>query len=209
LIEDLFYFGHGCYFWFQFCIFSLLAEHLDILFGGSTSTGKFDPLMMANISRFRLSVDRKLPIVEIIYCVISVCNFTLSIVGITVSIHLMVKRKSRITLQAHGLIVSLALLISVILSAAMVILDNVASMFLHKKASLFCFLEVLSRIPNMKPEDFFIKSPTEEFFYTIVILPLGHALFLSVISGLSLGLNTRIQKVKESEKLENQIQLPV
>ncbi|CBY14107.1 unnamed protein product [Oikopleura dioica] len=146
------------------------------------------------IDKYRLSVDRKLPIVEIIYCVISVCNFTLSIVGITVSIHLMVKRKSRITLQAHGLIVSLALLISVILSAAMVILDNVA--------------KVLSRIPNMKPEDFFIKSPTEEFFYTIVILPLGHALFLSVISGLSLGLNTRIQKVKESEKLENQIQLP-
>ena len=60
----------------------------------------------------------------------------------------------------------------------------------------------------MKPDDYFIQSPTEEFFYTIVILPLGHALFLSVISGLSLGLNTRIRKVKESEMLENQIELP-
>ena len=74
-------------------------------------------------------MDRKLPIVEIIYSVISVCNFTLSIVGITVSVHLMIKRKSRITLQAYGLVVSLALLLSVILSAAMVILDNVASKF--------------------------------------------------------------------------------
>jgi len=83
------------------------------------------------IDKYRLSLDRKLPIIEILYCVISVCNFTLSIIGITVSVHLMVKRKSRITLQAHGLIVSLALLISVILSAAMVILDNVASKFVH------------------------------------------------------------------------------
>ena len=66
----------------------------------------------------------------------------------------------------------------------------------------------MKRIPKTRPEDFFIKSPTEEFFYTIVIIPLGHALFLSVISGLSLGLNTRILKVKESEKLENQIELP-
>ena len=79
----------------------------------------------------QLSTSRPVPLPRQMCDVISVCNFTLSIIGITVSVHLMVKRKSRITLQAHGLVVSLALLISVILSAAMVILDNVASKYLH------------------------------------------------------------------------------
>ena len=154
-------------------------------------------------------MDRKLPIIEIVYCVTSACNFALSIIGIIVCVHLMTKRKSRITLHAHGLVVSVALLISVVLSSAMVILDNVASKSLYfRTKTVSIILEVMARIPTMKPEDYFIKSPSEEFFYTIVILPLGHALLLSVISGLSLGLNTRIRKVKESEKLENQVVLP-
>lgn len=149
---------------------------------------------------------------EIVYFCTSVCNFALSIFGIIVVVHLMLKRKSRITLQAYGLVVSVALVISVVLSSSMVILDNVASTFSRFFVSLkSCFSEVLARIEGIahqNPENYFVKSPSEQFFYTIVILPLGHALFFSVISGLALGLNTRIHKIKEIEILEKQLHLP-
>ncbi|CAG5104643.1 Oidioi.mRNA.OKI2018_I69.chr1.g1416.t1.cds [Oikopleura dioica] len=149
------------------------------------------------LDEYRFSVDKELPIVEIVYFCTSVCNFALSIVGIIVVVHLMLKRKSRITLQAYGLVVSVALVISVVLSSAMVILDNVAKV-----------LARIEGIAHQNPENYFVKSPSEQFFYTIVILPLGHALFFSVISGLALGLNTRIHKIKKIEILEKQLHLP-
>lgn len=112
---------------------------------------------------------------EIVYFSTSVCNFALSIVGIIVVVHLMVKRKSRITLQAYGLVVSVALVISVILSSAMVILDNVASTlflfyFLFTKAVFQKFYRG-SRESPIKTQKTILSSPrpssssTQSSFY--------------------------------------------